>query len=85
MVRKHCGSNGRASEGPAVGCAAAPDLFACAEGITLEAASLPTPHGVSGALANGTRDGATVIAFFVVAFAATLALATAEAKPHSAR
>ena len=68
----------------AVGCATEPDLRARAEGITPEAASLPTPHGVSGALANGTRDGATVSSFFVVAFAATLALATAEAKPHSA-
>jgi hypothetical protein len=27
---KHCGSNGRATEGPAVGCAAEPDLRACA-------------------------------------------------------
>ena len=40
-----------------------------AEGITPEAASLPTPHGVSGLRANGTRwsDGES---FFVVALAA---------------
>jgi hypothetical protein len=36
-----------------------------AEGITPEAASLPTPHGVSGPPANGTRDGASVSPFVV--------------------
>jgi hypothetical protein len=48
------------TEGPSVGCATEPDLRARAEAITPEAASLPTPHGVSGPPANGTRDGATM-------------------------
>src|SRR5277367_6083757 len=54
-----------------------------AEGITPEAASLPTPHGVSGLRANGARwsEGES---FFVVALAATLALATAGARPDTA-
>ena len=62
-------------------CATEPDLRARTEGITPEAASIPTPHGVSGLPANGTRGGATV-SRFLVALAA--ALATAEAKPHTA-
>src|SRR5208283_5929943 len=68
----HCGSNGCATEGPSVGCAAEPDLRARAVGITLEAASLPNLC-ISGIPTTGTRDGATV-SFFVVALAATLAL-----------
>ena len=66
-----------------MGCATEPDLRSRTEGITPEAASLPTPHGVSGRPANGTRDGTTVSPF-MVALAAALALATAEAKPHTA-
>jgi hypothetical protein len=66
-----------------VGCAAEPDLRARAEGITPEAASLPTPHGVSGQRASGTRRS-DCESFFVVALAATLALAAAEARPDTA-
>jgi hypothetical protein len=56
-------ATGCATEGPSVGCAAEPDLRGRAEGITPEAASLATPHGVSGTPATGTRDGATVSPF----------------------
>jgi hypothetical protein len=58
---RHCGSTGCATEGP--GCAAEPDLRGRAEGVTPKVASFPIPHGVSGPLANGSRDGATVSPF----------------------
>jgi hypothetical protein len=60
-----------------------PDLRSRTEGITPEAASLPTPRGVSGPPANGTRDGATVSSFGGCV-GGRLALATAEAKPPTA-
>jgi hypothetical protein len=66
-----------------VGCAAEPDLRARAEGITPEAASSSTPHGVSGLRANGTR-WSDCESFFVVALVGTLALVTAEARPDIA-
>ena len=63
-----------------MGRATEPDLRARAEVITPEAASLPTPHGVSGPPANGTRDGATVSPF---GGCVGSRIGAAEAKPHT--
>jgi hypothetical protein len=48
-----------------VGRTTEPDLRG-GEGITLDAASLPTQHGVSGTRANGMRDRATVSPLAIV-------------------
>ena len=48
-----------------MGCTTGTDLRG-GEGITLDAASLPTQHDVSGPRANGTPDGATVSPLAIV-------------------
>ena len=52
-----------------------PDLRG-SEGITLDAASLPTQHGVNGTRPSGTRDSATVSPLAIVS-APALTLVTA--------
>ena len=58
-----------------MGCITGTDLPG-GEAITLEAASLPTQHDVSGTRANGTRDAATVSPL-AMASAPALTLVTA--------